>query len=198
MDEPIEGEVTRLLRLIAKEQEDPSVATAKLFQATYRELHRIAVGLMSHERQSHTLQPTALVNEAYLRLVGDVPIEWESRAQFFGIVASAMRRVLIQHARRRAAEKRGGGCEKIALDEHVQIGGRSELEILELDRILSRFAEVDPRAAQIVEMRVFAGLREKEIATVLGVSERTVRGDWRIAAAWLGRELRGPPGGPQA
>ncbi|MDM7917354.1 MAG: ECF-type sigma factor [Candidatus Eisenbacteria bacterium] len=80
----------------------------------------------------------------------------------------------------------------------MQIGGRSELEILELDRILSRFAEVDPRAAQIVEMRVFAGLREKEIATVLGVSERTVRGDWRIAAAWLGRELRGPPGGPQA
>ena len=188
-----EGEVTRILRLLAVDPEDQAGATERLFEAAYRELRELAAALMRRERGDHTLQATALVNEAYLRLVGDAPIEWQSRAHFFGIVASAMRRVLVEHARRRSAEKRGGGWEKIAFDERFHLAGRSELEILELDRILTRFAEVDPRAARVVELRIFGGLREPEIAGVLGVSERTVRGDWRVAAMWLARELGGGP-----
>ena len=146
---------------------------------------------MRNERQDHTLQTPALVNEAYLRLVGDTPVDWQSRAHFFGIVASAMRRVLVEHARRRSAEKRGGGWKKITLDERLLVAGRSELDILELDRILTRFAQIDPRAARVVELRVFGGFKEKEIAEVLGVSERTVRGDWRVGAMWLSRGLGG-------
>lgn len=200
MAAPTEGDITRLLRLLAEKREhgkqgnDPEIqarATARLFEAGYHELHRLAMSMMRHERPGHTLQATALVNEAYVNLIGDAPIEWESRAHFLGIAASAMRRVLVVHARRRSAEKRGGGWQKITLDENVQLAGRSEVEILEIDRILSRLAKIDPRAAHVVEMRVFGGLRVKEIAEVLDVSERTVRGDWRIGAAWLGRELRG-------
>jgi RNA polymerase sigma factor (TIGR02999 family) len=190
MSEPAEGEVTRFLRILAGNKEVPADATERLFELAYQELRRLAVSMMRNERGDHTLQATALVNEAYLRLVGDTPIEWQSRAHFFGIVASAMRRVLVEHARRRAAAKRGGGWEKTTLDERLDLAGHSEVEILELDRILTRFAEIDPRAARVVELRAFGGLQEKEIGEVLGVSERTVRGDWRVAAMWLRRELQ--------
>ncbi len=190
MSELGEGEVTRILRVLVGNPQD-GAAGERLFEVTYRELHRIAVALMRNERQDHTLQATALVNEAYLRLVGDAPIEWQSRAHFFGIVASAMRRVLVEHARRRSAEKRGGGWDKVTLDERLQPAGGCEWEILELDRVLSRFAEIDPRAARVVELRVFGGRKEREVAEILGVSERTVRGDWRVAAMWLARELGG-------
>jgi RNA polymerase sigma factor (TIGR02999 family) len=191
MAEAAEGEVTRILRVLAGHQGDPVDATGRLFEVAYQELRRLAASLMKSERRDHTLQATALVNEAYLRLLGDAPVNWQNRAHFYGVVASAMRRVLVEHARRRSAEKRGGDWEKITLDERLHLAGRSELEILELDRILARFAEIDPRGARVVEMRVFGGLREKEIAEVLGVSERTVRGDWRVAAMWLTRELGG-------
>jgi RNA polymerase sigma factor (TIGR02999 family) len=151
----------------------------------------LAAALLKNERPDHTLRATALVNEAYLRLVGGVPIDWRSRAHFLGIVATAMRRVLVDHARRRSRDKRGGGRERIALDDNVDVGGRSELEILELDRVLTRFAEIDIRAARVVELRVFGCLKEREIAQIPGVSERTVRGDWRVATMWLARELWG-------
>ncbi len=193
MGERAEGDITRILRVLAEKEGDQATATARLFQAAYGELHRLATAMMRNERPGHTLQTTALVNEAYLRLVGNAPVAWQSRAQFFAIVASAMRRVLVEHARRRSAEKRGGGWKKITLDGNVQLAGRSDLDILDLDLTLCRFAEIDPRAARVVEMRVFGGLREKEIAEILGVSERTVRGDWRMAAMWLGREMRGSP-----
>lgn len=195
MDEALEGEVTRILQSLAKNPPDTGDLTDRLFKVSYKELRRLAASMMRRERGDHTLQATALVNEAYLRLVGDAPIEWQNRAHFYGIVASAMRRVLVEHARRRSADKRGGGWEKIELDEKLQLAGRSELEILDLDRILTRFAEIDPRAARVVELRVFGSLTEKEIAEVLGVSERTVRGDWRVAAMWLSRELGGSPKG---
>jgi RNA polymerase sigma-70 factor, ECF subfamily len=191
MSEPAEGEVTRILRALAEERGDQAAATERLFVVAHGELHRLAASLMRKERPDHTLQTTALVNEAFLRLVGDGPIEWKSRAHFFGIATRAMRRVLVEYARRRSAQKRGGGWEKITLDENLAFDGRSELEILELDRVLTRFAEIDPRAARVVELRVFGGLKETEVAAVLGVSERTVRGDWRVAAMWLARELRG-------
>jgi len=191
MNEPVEGEVSRILKSLAAQQGDQEEAAARLFEAAYRELRSLAAGLMRHERGDHTLQATALVNEAYLRLVGDTPVGWQSRAHFFGVVVAAMRRVLVEHARRRGAEKRGGGWEKITLDDRLHLAGRSELDILELDRTLTRFAQVDPRAARVVELRVFGGIKEKEVAEILGVSERTVRGDWRVAAMWLSRELEG-------
>jgi RNA polymerase sigma factor (TIGR02999 family) len=191
MSEAAEGEVTRILRSLSQTPGGDSKATEQLFAVAYKELHRLANSLMRNERPDHTLQTTALVNEAYLRLVGDAPIEWKSRTHFFGIATTAMRRVLVEHARRRSAEKRGGGWDKIALDERLNLAGRSELEILDLDRTLTEFAGIDPRAARVVELRVFGGLREKEVAEILQVSERTVRGDWRVAAMWLARELWG-------
>ncbi len=191
MSGPVEGEVTRILRVLAGSPGNQRAATERLFEVAYQELRRLAAAVMRNERRDHTLQPTALVNEAYLRLVGDAPVEWQSRAHFYGIVASAMRRILVQHARRRSADKRGGGWRKVTLDERTNLAGRSELDVLELDRALTRFAEIDPRAAQVVELRVFGGLKEQEIAELLAVSERTVRGDWRVAAMWLARELWG-------
>jgi RNA polymerase sigma-70 factor, ECF subfamily len=193
MAEFTEGEITRVLRVVTESGEDRAEATERLFEVAYRELHRLAASLMRSERPGHTLQATALVNEAYLRLIGNAPVEWKGRAHFFGIVATAMRRVLVEHARRRSADKRGGGWERITLDEQVALAGRSELEVLELDQMLSRFSEIDPRAARVVEFRVFGGLKEREIAEILGVTERTVRGDWRVAAMWLERELRERP-----
>jgi RNA polymerase sigma-70 factor, ECF subfamily len=191
MGESAEGEITRILHDLGGKAGDQSAATERLFEVAYEELRGLAAALLSNERPDHTLQATALVNEAYLRLVGGAPVDWQSRARFFGIVANAMRRVLVDHARRRSRDKRGGGQERIALDENLDLAGRSELEILELDRTLTQFAEIDPRAARVVELRVFGGLKETEIAEILGVSERTVRGDWRVAAMWLARELWG-------
>lgn len=190
-----EGDVTRILRALTERggdrgrDEDRADATDRLFEAAYRELRRLAASLMRDERRDHTLQTTALVNEAYLRLVGDAPIAWQNRAHFFGIVGSAMRRILVEHARRRSAGKRGGGWKKIALDENLRLDGRSDVEILELDRILIQLAAMDARCARVAELRVFGGLKEREIAEVLGVSERTVQGEWRVAAMWLRREL---------
>ena len=184
----VEGEVSRILRNLS-DSTGQEEAAAKLFEAAYEELRKLASSLMRSERLDHTLQPTALVNEAYLRLVGDAPIAWESRAHFFGIVASAMRRVLVDHARRHSTRKRGGDFEKITLDENLQLAGRSEIDILELDRTLARYARVDPRGERVVELRVFGGFKEKEIADILGVSEWTVKQNWRVAAMWLTREM---------
>ena len=189
MGEPVEGEVTRILRILSGNEADRAKATDRLFEVTFSELRRLAASLMRKERSDHTLQATALVNEAYIRLVGSEPLDWQGRAHFYGTAAAAMRRVLVEHARRRSAEKRGGGWEKIELSEKLQLAGRSDWEILDLDQTLTRFAGVDPRAARVVELRVFGGFREKEIAKILGVSERTARCDWRVAAMWLSREL---------
>jgi RNA polymerase sigma-70 factor, ECF subfamily len=193
MTESIRHEITRLLGELGAADVDQPAARNRLFVVLYGELRRLAGDLMRHERRDHTLQPTALVNEAYLRLVDAPGAHWENRAHFFGIAASAMRQILVEHARRRSAAKRGGGGERVSLDEAMDSPGEtppvSDAEILDLDRALTALGQLDERAARIVELRVFAGLEMKEIAQMLGVSERTIHGDWRIARMWLAREL---------
>jgi RNA polymerase sigma factor (TIGR02999 family) len=162
----------------------------ELMEAVYPELKRVASGLMRRERAAHTLQPTALVNEAYLRLVDPSRLDWQSRAHFFGAAANAMRRILVEHARARAAEKRGGDRTLVTFDEGLGHGATPDVSLLDLNDALTRFADLDPRAAQIVELRVFGGLTVPEVAEVLNVSKRTVDNDWAMARMWLSRELR--------
>ena len=163
-------------------------------EAVYPELKKLASGLMRRERPGHTLQPTALVHEAYLALVDDTQVDWQSRAHFFGAAANAMRRILVDHARARGAQKRGGDADRVTFDEALGHGAEQDIAVLDLDRVLERFAALDARAARIVELRVFAGLTVPEVATVLGVSRRTVDNEWAMARMWLGRELRGDAG----
>jgi RNA polymerase sigma factor (TIGR02999 family) len=189
MNDSRRGEVTRILMDLGRDDVDQIAASNRLFEAVYAELRRLAGGMMRGERRDHTLQPTALVHETYLRLVGGSEIEWRNRAHFFGIAASAMRRILVEHARQRAAAKRGGAWKRVTLDSEIAQPGVSDVEVLDLDRALTNLAELDGRAARVVELRVFAGMEMKEIAHILGVSERTVHGDWRVAKMWLAREL---------
>jgi RNA polymerase sigma-70 factor, ECF subfamily len=166
----------------------------QLYAAVYAELHGIAAALMRRERAEHTLQPTALVNEAYLRLVDQTQGDWQSRAHFFGIAARAMRQILVDHARKHAADKRGGGWRRVTLNEDVAEAEQLSLEILALNQALEQLAQDDARMAQVVELRVFAGLHAREVAHVLGVSKRTVDEDWRVARMVLGRALAADAG----
>jgi RNA polymerase sigma factor (TIGR02999 family) len=181
-------EITELL-IRLEGGDDPRVVD-QLFPLVYDELRRIARAQMRRERPDHTLRATALVNEAYLKLVDQTRVAWQNRAHFFAIAARAMRRILVDYARTRSREKRGGGWERVTL-EGVESDAGSELdELLELDEALRRLGEVDPRQAQVVEMRFFAGVSMEEIAKVLNVSAATVDRDWRSARAWLSVELR--------
>jgi RNA polymerase sigma factor (TIGR02999 family) len=189
MRETARGEITQILQDLEREGADPAQVTRRLFEAVYEELSRLAAGLMQGERADHTLEPTALVNETYLRLVDDTAIAWQGRAHFFGVAAAAMRRILVEHARRHAALKRGGGWERVTLDEQIGAPEMSALEMLDLDRALTHLAGLDERMARVVELRLFAGLNVKETAHLLHVSERTVANDWRVAKMWLAREL---------
>jgi RNA polymerase sigma factor (TIGR02999 family) len=163
----------------------------RLFAAVHGELRRIAGRLMRDERPGHTMQATELVHEAYLRLVDDKAIGWQGRAHFFGVAARAMRQILVDHARERAAAKRGGGLQRVALDDRVGLVGADVLDLLDLDRVLTGLAAFDERMAKVVEYRVFAGMSVEEVALVLGVSARTVHNDWRVAKMWLSRQLAG-------
>jgi RNA polymerase sigma factor (TIGR02999 family) len=170
-------------------------APARLMPLVYDELRRLARGYLRRERADHTLQPTALVNEAYLRVVDQTRVSWENRAQFFGLAARLMRNILIDHARERAAQKRGGdgsqSTPRLSLDEtRVPIEERAA-ELVALDEALQSLAKFDERKSQIVEMRFFGGLSVEETAAALGVSDKTVMRDWRIAKMWLHRELSG-------
>lgn len=167
---------------------DPS-ASERLFSMLYDELRGIAAQHMRGERGSHTLQATALVHEAYLRLAADEHLAAADRINFLSVASRAIRQVLIDHARRRKAEKRGGRLEKVTLDESLRWSESNELDLLELDGALSRLAALDPRQARIVELRFFAGLSVEEVADALGVTSRTVRNHWRMAKAWLRLEL---------
>jgi RNA polymerase sigma-70 factor, ECF subfamily len=183
------GEISRILVDLNREHGDHVALANRLFEVVYGELRRLAGGLMRSERPGHTLQPTALVNEMYLRLVGDSGIEWENRAHFFGAAAAAMRRILVEHARRHAAAKRGGGWTRVTLDDRIPGTDPPDIEVLDLDRALTQLFEMDERMERVVELRIFAGMEMKEIAHVLGVSERTVYDEWRVAKMWLAREL---------
>jgi len=155
------------------------------------ELRRLARGYMSRERREHTLQTTALINEAYLRLVEAKGLRWQDRAHFIGISARLMRRVLVDHARARGYRKRGGGAQRVTLDEAAAISPALDLDLVALDRALDALAAVDARKSRVVEMRFFGGLSVEETAEVLHVSTDTIKRDWRLAKLWLLRELEG-------
>jgi len=159
-----------------------------LLPMVYRELRRRAAQYLRRERQDHTLQPTALVHEAYLRLIGQDRVAWQSRAHFFGVAAQMMRRILVDHARARHAAKRPGAL-KVSLDEQALSTQPRECELLLLDQVLSELTALDPRQGRIVELRYFAGLSEHEVAVVLSLSRSTVAREWRSAKAWLYRRL---------
>ena len=185
--QPATGEVTRLLMRL--KQGDTS-AESKLVPLVYEELRRLAKHFMRGERRNHTLQATALVHEAYIRLIGEERVDWQSRAHFFGLAGQAMRRILVDHARAKLAKKRGGSRQKISLDDALLFTDDPSQQILDLNNALDRLAERDPRQCRIVELRFFAGLTEEEIAEALGIAVRTVKNDWRVAKAWLYQQLK--------
>jgi RNA polymerase sigma factor (TIGR02999 family) len=166
---------------------DPG-ALDQLTAIVYDELHRLARRYLRGERKGHSLQTTALVNEAYLRLVDHTRMEWQNRAHFFAVSAQVMRRILVDHARRRNA-KRGRGLQRIPLDDVTLVSSAPSTDLVALDDALRLLADRDPRKAQVVEMKFFGGLSVEESAAVLGVSPVTVMRDWRTAKAWLYREL---------
>jgi RNA polymerase sigma factor (TIGR02999 family) len=161
-----------------------------LMPLVYNELHRIAERSLRGERASHTLNATALVHEAYLKLVDQTRVSWQNRAHFYAVAAQAMRRILVNYAEARKAAKRGGGEAFVTLDEEWMGGDKRAEELVDLDEALSRLQQFSDRQAKVVEFHFFSGLTHEEIADVLGVSLPTVRRDWRLAKAWLTRELR--------
>ena len=160
-----------------------------LFRRLYEELHVLAARHLQKERNNHTLQPTALVHEALLRLEDSGGVEYQDRTHFFAAAAQAMRRILVESARARIALKRGGDRQRVTLNEELLSTDEEEVDVLALDEALNRLAQLSERQARVVELRFFAGLKEQEVAAAIGVSERTVRNDWAVARAWLRREL---------
>jgi RNA polymerase sigma factor (TIGR02999 family) len=186
MGEERQHEVTGILRDWSGG--DPQ-APERLMPLVYDELRRLARTFLSRERDDHTLQPTALVNEAYLRLVDQTRVSWQNRSHFYGIAASMMRRVLIDHARAHATEKRGGGAVRLSVDDvRLPLEQRAH-SLVALDEALERLMQMDERKCRVVEMRFFAGMSDEEIAEVLSVTTRTVLRDWKTARLWLYREL---------
>ncbi len=181
------GEVTLLLEELAHGKQE---AADQLMPLVYDELRRLAGRYMRREREDHTLQTTALVHEAYMKLVEQRSVNWQSRAHFFGIAAHLMRRVLLDHARGHLREKRGGGQQMVSLDEALVFAPGQATALVELDGALEKLAALDARQARIVELRFFAGLTVEEAAEVLGVSPKTVKRDWSVAKAWLHGELK--------
>jgi len=185
-DTPDPSRITLMLDLA---REGDAAALDDLMPVVYQELRRLAGHILRSERPDHTLQATALVNEAYIRLVGAESVNWSNRAHFFGAAATAIRRILIDHARSRARRKRGGDRARAPLDEMLLVSPERDDRLLELNDALTRLADTAPQKARVVELRFFGGLTEEEVAEVLGVSTRTVTRDWRFARAWLHSEL---------
>lgn len=182
---PIEG----ITQLLVKWGEGNQQALDELMPLVYDELHRLARSYLRQERRDHTLQPTALVHEAYLRLIDQTRATFHSRAHFFGIAAQMMRRILVDHARLHQAAKRGDGECKLSLDQVEQVTGQQAVDLLALDEALSRLAAFSPQQSRIVELRYFGGLTIEETTAVLGISHATVEREWSVARAWLRREL---------
>lgn len=164
-------------------------AAERLMPLVYDELRRLARNYLQHERGDHTLQATALVNEAYLKLIDQRRVNWQNRSHFYGIAAQMMRRVLVDHARSRGAEKRGGAQHKLSLDEAHFMHEERAAELIALDEALARLTQIFPRKGQVVELRFFGGLSVDETAEVLGISDKTVMREWQSAKLWLYREL---------
>jgi RNA polymerase sigma-70 factor (ECF subfamily) len=183
------SDLTQLLRRWTRGERE---ALGELFPLAYADLRRLAAGALRRERPNHTLQPTALVHEAFLRLIPQQAKEWQNREQFFAVCAGLMRQILVDHARRRQARKRGAGGVRVALEDAEQWAAASPpgVDLLELDRALGELEEIDGSRARVVEMRYFAGMTLPEIGGVLGRSEWDVKKDWKLARAWLARRLK--------
>lgn len=180
-------DVTVLLSALTRGEDG---AASKLIPVVYDELRRLAASYMRRERVEHTLQATALVHEAYLKLVEQRSVTWQSRSHFFGVAAQLMRRILIDHARGHARQKRGGEQKKVSLDEAFVFSEQHADELLAVDDSLNRLAKLDPRQARVVELRFFGGLNVEEAGEVLGISPKTVKRDWSMAKAWLYADLK--------
>jgi RNA polymerase sigma factor (TIGR02999 family) len=190
-----EGAVERdpskqVTQLLAKWSQGNLEAREALMPLVYNELRSLAGSHLRRERGDHTLQPTALVHEAYLRLVEQHNVNWQNRHHFFGAAANLMRRILVDHARAHLAEKRGRGLPKVAITEAIAMSREQPADLLALDESLAHLSSVDPQQGRIVELRVFAGQTVEETAEILGISPATVKRDWAVAKAWLLREIR--------
>jgi RNA polymerase sigma factor (TIGR02999 family) len=187
----LKGEVTQLLRQWSGGDEQ---ARDQLMPVVYKELQRLAHYHLRRESGGHSLQTTAVVHEVYLRLCGQHELKWEDRAHFFAVAARMMRRILVDHARRQGADKRGGSSMRTVLDDALAIPVQAGVDLVTLNDAMELLHALDARKCQVVEMRFFVGLTAKEIAVVLHTTEATVRRDWTIAKAWLYRYLQGKPG----
>jgi RNA polymerase sigma factor (TIGR02999 family) len=186
---PLDDPETQMTQLITEWTESRSLAAPELFELIYKDLHKVAQGYMRRERADHTLQATALINEAYLRIFHGKPFHWNSRKHLFCAMAQTMRRILVDHARNHCANKRGGEQRKMELDEGFAISEQKSPQVLALDEALEKLEKLDTRRGQVVELRYFAGLTVEETAAVLDVSPETVKLDWRFAKSWLQREI---------
>ncbi len=182
-----DGDVTQILRAMGG---GDASAAEQLLPLIYAELHRLAASYMRRERKDHTLQPTALINEAYLRLAKE-KLAWQNRQHFIGVAANVMRRVLVDHARGHNAGRRGGGAQRVELEEGIALSKERSEDLLSLDDALTKLAEFSQRQAKEVELRYFGGLSVEEAAAVLGIAPRSVKRDWSLARIWLYRELHG-------
>ena len=180
---------SEIQRLLMESADGDERAAERLLPLVYQELRALAESHLKNERPDHTLQATALVHEAYLRLVDPKRVQLHNREHFFALAARAMRRILIDHARRHRTPKHGGDHGKVSLDNVPTLAGEPDVDFVALDEALDRLAEANPRCVQVTEMRYFAGMSVSEVAAVLDVSESTVERDWRVARAWLYREL---------
>jgi RNA polymerase sigma factor (TIGR02999 family) len=187
--EPSVPETCNVTHLLLEIQAGNEGAMTRLVPVVYRELRRLAAYYMKRERPDHTLQPTALVHEVYFRLVGQMDRSWQNRAHFFAVAAHAMRGVLVDHARANLAQKRGEGKVHVELGKALDLASPEPADVLFLNELLDRLAEIDSRASRVVELRWFVGLSVEEVAHVMGISEKTVRRDWYFAKAWLQTEL---------
>lgn len=185
--QPTAGEITRLLAEWTAGRQQPA---SELWSEVYRELRQIASAYMRNERPDHTLQTTALVNEAYLRIFQGKPFRWENRKHFFCAMAQTMRRILVDHAREYHAQKRGGEWEKLSLNAAFPLSGAPAHDVVALDEALEQLGTLNRRQAQVVEMRFFVGLTAEQTAAMLNVSPETIKLDWRFAKAWLRRQMR--------
>ena len=183
---PSSGDVTKLL--LAWSDGDP-VALEGLLAVVYAELRQIAARYLNRERPGHVLQPTALVHEAYLKLIDQDRVHWQNRAQFFGVAAQLMRRVLVDHARMRQADKRGGGATMLPLDDAAGASAPPSVDVIAVDRALTRLTAAYPAQGRLVELRYFGGLTIEETSEVLGLSPATIKRQWTVARAWLYRDL---------
>lgn len=188
-DDPAGPHPESVTALLRDKRSGAPGATDRLFAAVYPELRRVAHALMRRERPGHTLQPTELVHDAFFRLVDQTVVQDGDRVHFVAVAARAMRQILVDHARRRDALKRGEGWERITLHEAIAAGGGDAVEILAVDEALERLAREDERTARVVELKVFGGLTSTEIASLLGVSKRTVDGDWALGRLWIARAI---------